>query len=135
METTATTGGSETAVEQSQRSDGRHHHVPEAAGMEMAASHDLRHSKRTRGGSARNMPHGPQGVGGEQARWCKEWADRRTEKAAPAAAAGVSDTGEQARLPLPSGSTSDQSGLARDAIRMDAGSSEQGKGIRPPVLF
>ena len=80
---TATTGGSETAVEQSQRSDGRHHHVPEAAGMEMAASHDLRHSKRTRGEAARNMLHGPQGVGGEQARWCKEWAYRRTEKLLP----------------------------------------------------
>ena len=43
LETAATTGGCETVVEQSQRSDGRHHHVPATAGMDMAASHDLRH--------------------------------------------------------------------------------------------
>ena len=53
----------ETIVEQSQRSHGRHHHVLGTTGVDLAASHDFRHSKRTRGGPARNAHHGRQDAG------------------------------------------------------------------------
>ena len=55
METATTACGPDTVVEQGQWPDGRHHHVLETVGMDVAVAHDLRHSKRTLGGPARNV--------------------------------------------------------------------------------
>ena len=53
-ETAATTGGPEAVVE----SDGCHHRVFEATGMNMASPHGLRHCKWTRSGLATDMLQG-----------------------------------------------------------------------------
>ena len=56
MEATAATGGPEAFLEQGQWPDGCHHHVLEAAGLDMASPHDLRHCKWARSGLARDLP-------------------------------------------------------------------------------
>ena len=56
METAATIGGPETVVEQGQWSDWWHHHVPEAAEMDMAPPHDLRFCEWARGGLTAGLP-------------------------------------------------------------------------------
>ena len=60
LETTAATGGLEAVVEQGQWPDGCHHYVSEAAGMDMASPHDLRHCEWTRGGLTADLPQGRQ---------------------------------------------------------------------------
>ena len=60
MEATAATGGPEAFLEQGQWPDGCHHHVLEAAGLDMASPHDLRHCKWARSGLATDLPQGRQ---------------------------------------------------------------------------
>ena len=63
MEATATACGHEPPVEPSEWSHGGHYHVPETAGVDVAASHDLHHGKRARDQLARNVSHGRQRPG------------------------------------------------------------------------
>ena len=44
-------------------SHGRYHHVPEAAGLDMATPHDLRHCKWARGGLETDLPQGRESAG------------------------------------------------------------------------
>ena len=64
VETTATARGHETHVESSEWSRRSHYHVPEAAGVDVAAPHHLHHGKRARNQPARNVSHGRQSPGG-----------------------------------------------------------------------
>ena len=63
LETTAAIGGPESVVEQGQWSDRRHHHVPDAAGMDMATPRDFRHCKWARGGLTADLFHGRESTG------------------------------------------------------------------------
>ena len=68
LETTATIGGLEAVVQQGQWSDGRHYHMLEADGLDMASPHDFRHCEWTRGGLTADLPQGRQSAsvrGGE----------------------------------------------------------------------